>query len=413
MKTPKRMIHLLIGFEVLLMAGVILAAILNPIGNRVQPYENKGQTQISSEDTSNTTEDENAESDVPVVNAEPMVFSQEIQDKVDSMTLEQKVAQMFVTTPEQLTDIRQVTATGNTSRDAISSIPVGGLVYSALNFEGTIQTASMTQALQEHCTTQLGTPLFMMVAEAGGADMSPLATNNGFEVQLSASEVGATGDVQQAVSRANNIAAYLTNQGLNTNIGLLGDMPAGVNAEYDANTFSADADVAAAMMEATVNAYHEAGVIAAMTMLPGESAGNSMDKDLAEWQSSDGLVYGAGISAGVDMIIVSNGTASAFTGDGQTPCCMSANMVNYIRGNMQYQGILMTDSLGEAHLTERYSVSDAAIQAINAGMDMVYCPAEFKTAYQAVLDAVRAGTISEETIDTAVMRILTCKSERF
>lgn len=409
MKIPKSTVHILIGIEVLLLVVVAFISIVNPapkVETNIHSSQMGSENTIQQENTEENTEEQN------VPQPEPLVFSQEVKDKVAAMTLEQKVAQLFITTPETLTNMRQVTATGDTTRNAINAIPVGGLVYSSLNFEGSVQTADMTRILQEYCKTQLGTPIFMMVSEAGGANGSPLASNNDFAVQMSASEIGAAGDVQQASNKAASIADYMKNQGLNTNMGLWADLSAGVNPEYDENTFSSDANIAASMMTASVQAYEEAGIVTAVPMLPGESAGNSMDKELAEWQSADALVYEAAISAGVDIIIVSNGYAPALTSEPQVHCCMSADVVDYIRNEMNYQGILMTDSLGDAPIRDAYSVSDAAIGAINAGMDMVYCPTDFQTAYQAVVDAVNAGTISVETIDIAVMRILTCKNEK-
>ena len=406
MKIPKSTVHILIGIEALLLLIVVFISILSPAPKADDfTYVNGGNV-IKEENTEENTEGQD------IVQPEPLVFSQEVQDKVAGMTLEQKVAQLFVTTPETLTNMRQVTATGDTTRNAMRAIPVGGLVYSSLNFEGAIQTADMTRILQEYCKTELGTPLFTMVSEAGGENGSSLAVNNGFEVQMSASEIGATGDAGQAANKAKNIADYMKNQGLNTNMGLWGDLSAGVNPEYDVNTFSSDADVAASMMTASVRAYEEAGVVTAVTMLPGESAGNSMDKTLEDWQNADALVYKAAVFAGVDIMVVSNGYAPALTSEPQVHCCMSADVVNYIRSKMNYQGILMTDALTEAPIRDAYSVSDAVIGAINAGMDMVYCPTDLQTAYQAVVDAVNAGTISIETIDTAVMRILTCKNEK-
>lgn len=406
MKIPKSTVHILIGIEALLLLIVVFISILSPAPKADDfTYVNGGNV-IEEENTEENTEGQD------IVQPEPLVFSQEVQDKVAGMTLEQKVAQLFVTTPETLTNMRQVTATGDTTRNAMRAIPVGGLVYSSLNFEGAIQTADMTRILQEYCKTELGTPLFTMVSEAGGENGSSLAVNNGFEVQMSASEIGATGDAGQAANKAKNIADYMKNQGLNTNMGLWGDLSAGVNPEYDVNTFSSDADVAASMMTASVRAYEEAGVVTAVTMLPGESAGNSMDKTLEDWQKADALVYKAAVSAGVDIMVVSNGYAPALTSEPQVHCCMSADVVNYIRSKMNYQGILMTDALTEAPIRDAYSVSDAVIGAINAGMDMVYCPTDLQTAYQAVIDAVNAGTINIETIDTAVMRILTCKNEK-
>lgn len=419
MKIPKSTIHILVGLESVLLVAVLVISLLHPIADggkeKDDTIPNASQVNSEMENQFVSATESDVESDTETIEfpeGEPVVFAQEIQDKVAGMTLEQKVAQMFVTTPEQLTDMRQVTATGDTSKAAMMAYPVGGLVYSSLNFEGTVQTASMTEGIQEYCKTELGTPIFLMVKESGGADGSALASLNGFAVEASAQDVGSQNDTQMAVNKAANISAYMLHQGINTNMGICADLTAGVDAVYDAQTFSTDAAVAGSLVSATISAYRSAGVVTVMSMFPGESTGNTMAKDLTSWEAVDKNVYQAGITAGTDMLMVSNGYAECLTGDAAIPCCMSANLVKYIRGTMQYQGILITDSLGEEHIQQNYPTSEAAIYAINAGMDMIYCPTEFKSTYQAVLDAVRAGGISEETINQAVMRILTCKAER-
>ena len=131
MKIPKSTVHILIGIEVLLLVVVAFISIVNPapkVETNIHSGQMGSENTIQQENTEENTEEQN------LPQPEPLVFSQEVKDKVAAMTLEQKVAQLFITTPETLTNMRQVTATGNTTRNAINAIPVGGLVYSSLNF---------------------------------------------------------------------------------------------------------------------------------------------------------------------------------------------------------------------------------------------------------------------------------------
>lgn len=340
MKIPKTAIHLMVGLEGVILIVVLVFAVLNPIKNVV--VENKGSKNeqqnnaVASTDSESKTEFETESEDEPPVQA--MVYSDDVQEKVSSMSLEQKVAQMFITTPEQLTDMRQVTVTGNTTRNAISSIPVGGIMYSSLNFEGSIQTASMTEALQEYYQQQFGYLLFMMVAEHGGAENSPLATSNGFTVEKSPVEIEAENNSDTAFSVATNIATYMQNQGLNTNVGL----------------------EESSILDTTISAYKESGIFTATTYYNEQA----------------------------DMIMLNS----------SEPFSDAVNALRYEKG---YQGILLADGISDIH---------TVIEAINAGVDMVYCPEDFKTVYQSVLEAVEDGTIEEEVINNAVMRILTYKN---
>lgn len=406
MKIPRKAIHVMIGVEVIVLIIVAIVSVLHPFEKVVTKYEGPKHEQ-NIEVVSTQTEETEAESEPEVTE---LTISDAVREKVMSMSLEEKVAQMFVTTPEALTGMRQVTATGNTTKTAISNYPVGGVVYSALNFAGHIQTASMTETLQTYYVEQFGMPLFLMVEEFGGSNASPLASGNGFEVEKSPLEIGTENNAENAVIKANNIATYMLSQGLNTTMGICADLTSEIESDYNAQTFSADAITASNMVDSTVKAYKEAGVFTAVSMFPGESNGLFMEREFLEWEQQEGLAYEAAIAAGTDMIIVGNAYANCFTSEEEIPCCMSPEVVTYLRYDMNYQGILLTDALDEEHLLEKYTVGEAAVQAINAGIDMVYCPSDFKEAYQAVLDAVTDGTIHEELINEAVMRILTYKN---
>lgn len=92
-------------------------------------------------------------------------FSAEVEAKLASMTTEQKVAQLFITTPEQLTGVDRVTISGNGTRDALATYPVGGLIYSNMNFVGYEQCEALIGGAQGHCNTAVGLPLFILISE--------------------------------------------------------------------------------------------------------------------------------------------------------------------------------------------------------------------------------------------------------
>ena len=84
-------------------------------------------------------------------------------------------------------------------------------------------------------------------------------------------------------------------------------------------------------------------------------------------------------------------------------------ITDVLGGTLGYNGIVMTDMLGDSAITARYSDGDAAVAAIVAGADILLCPADFSKAYQGVLDAVSAGTITEERIQESLYRIYRVK----
>lgn len=370
MRIPRSATSFLIALEALVMVIVLVLCIVHPWttkpkndlgGNNTELAGNSQEEQVNTENQIGSVagaETENGLEEVEVV------FSEDVLAKVNAMTTEQKVAQLFIITPEALTGADKVTLTGNTTKNAINQYPVGGLVYSSINFQGKTQVKNMLSAVQSHYMTQFGTPVFLMVSEQGGAEASPLATTVQYTVEAAPSEIGASGDSQNAVKAATNIATYLKDAGFN------------VNLAPNVAVYSQTDSVSSIMVAETVSTYETKGISTVLHTFTSEQVGAS---------EADVLVYKAGIDAGCDCIMVSGATQE---------------MVHYLRANMQYGGVLISDSLS----------ADQAVSAVQAGVDMMYCPENFKDAYQAVLDAVNAGTISKEDLDTAVARILTCKA---
>lgn len=371
MRIPRGATSLLIAVEALAMVVVLVLCIVHPwaakpkndSGNHTEIVDNQNGVQENTENLIGSVVGSETELESEIDEIE-VVFSEEVLAKVDAMTTEQKVAQLFIITPETLTGADKVTVTGNATKNALNQYPVGGLVYSSINFQGKTQVKNMLNGVQNHYKAQFGMPMFLMVSEQGGADSSPLATTVRYEVEAAPSEVGATADAQNAIQVATDISTYLKEMGFNINIA------------PNVEVYSQDDSVSSIMVAETVSTFESKGISTVLHTFTSDAVGASEDEV---------LVYKAGMDAGCDAIMVNGATKE---------------MVHYLRANMQYGGVLIHDSLS----------ADQVVSAVQAGVDMMYCPENFVEAYQKVLDAVNAAEISKEDLDTAVARILTCKA---
>ncbi|MBR1876117.1 MAG: glycoside hydrolase family 3 protein, partial [Lachnospiraceae bacterium] len=89
----------------------------------------------------------------------------------------------------------------------------------------------------------------------------------------------------------------------------------------------------------------------------------------------------------------------------------SVMLTDILRTGMGYNGIIITDSLKMNAVTDNYSPGEAAKLAITAGADLLLKPENFEEAYNALLEAVSSGEITEDRIDDSVRRILSLKSK--
>ena len=85
-------------------------------------------------------------------------------------------------------------------------------------------------------------------------------------------------------------------------------------------------------------------------------------------------------------------------------------MHQILREELGFDGVIVTDDLSMEAITQTAGSGDAAVQAVQAGNDLLLS-SDFVTQYQAVLDAVNAGTIDEDMINSAVRRVLQWKSD--
>ena len=131
-------------------------------------------------------------------------------------------------------------------------------------------------------------------------------------------------------------------------------------------------------------------------------------RTLAELESCDLIPFAAGIQAGCGAVMVGHVIMEAL--DGSLPASLSPAVHAYLRENMGYDGVIMTDDLVMQAITDQYGAGEAAVMAVLAGNDLL-CSTEYTIQYEAVLQAVLDGRIDIDTLNAAVRRVLQWKSD--
>ena len=107
--------------------------------------------------------------------------------------------------------------------------------------------------------------------------------------------------------------------------------------------------------------------------------------------------------------MVSHMAAPALTGDNEPSVFSKVLVTDILRGQMYFEGVIITDALNMKAISDFYGADEAAVMAILAGCDMLLMPEDFEKAYEGVLEAVRNGYISEERINDSLRRIYRIK----
>ena len=344
-----------------------------------------------------------------------------VQQKLESMTLEQKVAQLFVVTPEQLTGVSQAVVAGSATQRALDDIPVGGLCYFAQNITGGQQLQDLLSGTFDMASQSgAGIAPFLAVDEEGGSLVSRVANSGYFDVPCfpNMAEVGATGDVAQVAHVGATIGEYLHKIGFNVDFAPVADVLTNpCNEVIGPRAFSSDPDVAAQMVSAEVSAMLDAGTMPCIKHFPGhgDTAGDSHTGAVVSMRSAEEIrtceykPFQAGIEAGCPFVMVGHIETPNLAADG-LPASLSKTMItDELRGRLGFEGVVISDSFVMGAITQRYSPADVAVRFIRAGGDVVLMPENLQDAYRGLLEAVDEGAIEEQRIDESVKRILEVK----
>lgn len=347
-----------------------------------------------------------------------------VDERIGAMTLEQKVAQLFIVTPEALVEgVSQVTQAGDMTREGVTAHPVGGIVYFAQNLLDPEQTTTMLANVKQFYADAGNVAPFIAVDEEGGTVVR-VADNEAFGAQDvgDASALGSAGDTEAAKRAAEQIADYLMPLGFNLDFAPVADVVDPLRSDtMGLRSFSSDAAVATDMVRAEVEGFRDKKMLCCAKHFPGigAAAGDSHEGAITieatneELETVDLVPFRAAIEAGVPMIMVGHVSLPNIVGD-STPAPLSSAVVQgMLRDSLGYTGIIVTDSLSMGAITDYYTPAEAAVAALKAGCDIPLMPERLDEAYQGVLSAVQVGELTEERLDESLTRILTAKQEYF
>lgn len=352
------------------------------------------------------------------VEVEVATMEEQLEELVDNfietMPLEDKVAGLFIITPEALTGVGTVVEAGNTTQEALNQYAVGGLIYFSNNIVDKEQLTGMLSSI----VPMSKYPIFLAVDEEGGS-VSRVA-NSTIEVTKvdDMATIGANGDTAAAYEAGVTIGTYLNELGFNLDFAPVADVVADAeNTTLGTRAFGSDAAVCAEMVSNIVGGMQGTGISACLKHFPGIGSATEdthdgtaeIDATLSSMRNTDFLPFQAGIDAGADFVMVGHVIATSIDTE-MVPSSLSSVMVTEVlRGELGFDGIVITDALDMGAITENYTSEEAAVKAVQAGVDMLLMPEDFKAAYTGLLTAVQDGTISEERIDESLRRIYRVK----
>lgn len=374
-------------FLCILLSGLILCGCA-----KTSPDAQLSSTQQSTQQTSQqTTTSETADTEV----IDPL------QTLLDAMTLEEKVGQLF---------LARCPARG--AVEAIEKYHLGGFVLFGRDVSG--QTPdSLTQTVQSY-QEAAGIPMLIAVDEEGGT-VNRVSSDSAFRARPfpSPRRLFSEGGLDLVLDTEQEKCTLLSALGINVNLAPVCDITTNPKAFMYDRSLGQDPEITGNFIAGVTALYQENQMGSVLKHFPGYGDNTDThvaiavdDRPLAELESRDLVPFAAGIEAGCGAIMVSHVYINAL--DPLMPATLSAPVHQYLREDMGFSGVIITDDLAMAAITDTYGAGEAAILAVLAGNDLL-AVSDYAVQYEAVLQAVKDGRISTEQLDTAVYRILKWK----
>jgi len=332
---------------------------------------------------------------------------------INDLSIEEKVAQMFI-----------IDFPGYKINDGtkchFDNIPWGGVILFVKNIKSREQTENLNRSLMD---VNKKIPLIISLDQEGG-----IVNRADFpEMNLSPGNMalGSTGDTDMVEKMYRISGQEVREIGFHLDYAPVADVNSNPdNPLIGVRSFGEDPVSVGEMTYAAVRGMQSAGLGACAKHFPGHGdavldshlALPRIDSTMERIEKVELHPFKRAIDAGVEAIMTAHIIFGAFDKDNPVPATLSKRILTgLLREKMGFRGLIVTDSMRMKAIADHYSPGESAVMTVNAGADIILMLGYFENqveGYNAVLESVRKGEISEERIDESVKRILDFK-ERY
>jgi beta-N-acetylhexosaminidase len=338
-------------------------------------------------------------------------------DPISGMSLEHKVAQMFMVTlhGEVMTEV---------GAQFLREWQPGAISLFGANITTPDAVTQLTNNFQQTITDAGGVPLLIAIDQEGGL-VARLTEANGYTVFPAPVLLTAAGN-QMSYRVGAAVAQELNAVGINMNLAPVADLETNrENPIIFRRSFGNDPELSGAAVAQFVRGTQSQDVLATAKHFPGhgETREDShgvlprLDLSRERLDTVELVPFQRAIDAGVAVVLVAHIAYPALDPTPNMPASLSYPIImGLLRDQMGYDGLIMTDAMDMNSVDLTYNLYDAVVMAVQAGVDIVTMGPSNNDevaaqAMQRVVDEVRAGNISEARIDESVQRILAAKEQ--
>lgn len=366
--------------------------------------------QLSNESTTITVEGTNS-----TQISDQRLESEDLIDRmIADMSLEEKVAQLFIVDFYGMTGAYQVNEYNQEVDDFLKNYSVAGVIYFAENIISREPLIQFNIQMQESSSIDM----FIAIDEEGGLVSRLGKADVGVTHLDSARDLAQNNSVEEVYSLAYELGLSMGELGFNYDFAPVFDVDTNPdNPVIGDRSFSGEPERVADYGAAFSRGLNEAGIISAAKHFPGHGDTNtdshlgiaSIEHDRERLDTVELVPFVKAIKENIPSIMVGHISAPTLTGD-HTPASLSKYMItDLLRNELKYEGVVISDSFRMKAITDYYDEKELGILFLEAGGDLILIPNSFKTTYEGILEGIEEGRLTEERINLSVKRILQMK----
>ncbi len=335
------------------------------------------------------------------------VSSKWIQDKLASMTLREKIAQMIISNSDGYS-LDKSSKEYQRIQNLIVNEKIGGLIF----FKGnSVQEADLINDFQRMSET----PLLISADFERGTKMR-LDDGSLFPSNMA---LGATRNPELAYRMGLMIAKECRAIGVHQNYAPVVDVNNNaLNPIINVRSYGEDPELVSSMADKFIEGLQDGNVIATAKHFPGHGDTDiDSHNDLPvlnfskeRLESLELIPFKNAIRNNVKSVMIAHLSFPAVDNESYVPASLSKSIVSGILiDELKFKGLIVTDALNMAGVVKHFTTEDVALRCVNAGIDLILMPQGESRTIDAIEEAVKNGSVSESRIDESVTKILDAK----
>lgn len=319
-------------------------------------------------------------------------------NKLKTLSLDEKIGQIFL-----------VRYPDTNAKELLKKYNFAGYVFFEKDFrnKNEVEVQTMMKELQSVATI----PILTATDEEGGSVVRVSSNPNLVSSKFKSSqELYASGGFDLIKEDTITKSKILNNLGINLNLAPVVDVSTNPSDYMYQRSLGQGTELTSTYAKTVISASKNTGVSYTLKHFPGYGnnadthTGSSTDsRSYDDILNNDIPPFEAGINEGAEAVLVSHNIVASI--DSSNPASLSPSVHNLLRNNLGFTGIIITDDLDMAAVS---NIDDVTLKAVLAGNDLIITT-DYEESINSVKRALANGTISESYIDKLAFRVIAWK----